>query len=516
VSFIQDDNPLTRVGNSSGSSLNLRAEPLAGRGNDPTAWFSSRVFGDPATPVLEALLGDPVVVRALVAGTNDLHTWHVDGHWFRVEPFSLTSPPTNTIHIGISERYDLSIARAGGPQHMPGDYLYYNGRPSKLREGSWGILRVLSPGAGLLPLPGRPAPSVAAPEVCAADAPRKAFAVDAIETPLPILGHPGKVYVLAEDREAIISGERVAEPLVLHVNVGDCIQIELTNRTGQGPVSLHADMLAYDPRDSAGVDVGRNGVSQAVPPGAARTFTFYAHPEVGETVALLRDWGDVLRNPSDGLYGAIVVGPRGATFSDPVTGADLGARSSWRADVAVPGPASYRDFTLLVQDQDEVIGTAQMPYSEQVAGAVGINYRAEPLAPRLAQNPDTANVFASAVHGNPSTPLLEAFAGDAVQIHVLAAASEQAHVFSIEGHRWPFEPGRNGTPMISSTQLGALDALTLRLVAGSASISDGSGSTAGDYLYGDHREPYRQAGLWGVFRVYSSGDAPSVRLLPLP
>ena len=58
----------------------------------------------------------------------------------------------------------------------------------------------------------------------------------------------------------------------------------------------------------------------------------------------------------------------------------------------------------------------------------------------------------------------------AVQIHVLAAASEQAHVFSIEGHRWPFEPGRNGTPMISSTQLSGLDALTLRLVAGSASI----------------------------------------------
>jgi hypothetical protein len=162
-----------------------------------------------------------------------------------------------------------------------------------------------------------------------------------------------------------------------------------------------------------------------------------------------------------------------------------------------------------------VIGTAQMPYSEQVQGAVGINYRAEPLAPRLARNSDTASVFSSAVHGDPSTPLLEAFAGDAVQIHVLAPASEQAHVFSIEGHRWPFEAGRQGTPLVSSTQLGALDALTLRLVAGSGPIGNGSGSMAGDYLYGDHREPYRQAGLWGIFRVYSSGDA-ALRLLPLP
>src|SRR5207244_4439249 len=234
VSFIQDDNPLTRVANSSGGSLNLRAEPLASRGSDPTQWFTSSVYGDPATPVLEAFLGDPVVVRALVAGTNDLHTWHVDGHWFRVEPFSLTSPPVNTIHIGISERYDLSIARAGGPQNMPGDYLYYNGRLFKLREGNWGILRVLPASltdTSLRPLPGRAQLPPRAPLVCSAVAPRQSFPVEAIDTPLPIIvGQPGKVYVLAEERAAVESGARVAEPLVLHVSVGDCIAIELTTR----------------------------------------------------------------------------------------------------------------------------------------------------------------------------------------------------------------------------------------------------------------------------------------------
>jgi len=217
--------------------------------------------------------------------------------------------------------------------------------------------------ATLRPLPGRDPPP-AARVLCPPNAPRKSFAVEAIDAPIPILGHPGKVYVLAEDRDAVVSGERAAEPLVLHASVGDCIVIELSNRTSapQGAVSMHAaDMLAYDPRDSAGVQVGRNESGQAVAPGQSRTLTFYAHPEIGETTALLRDWGDVLRNPSDGLYGAIVVGPRGATFTDPATGADIASRSSWRADVAVPGGTSYRDFTLLVQDQDEVIGTAQMP-----------------------------------------------------------------------------------------------------------------------------------------------------------
>ena len=96
-----------------------------------------------------------------------------------------------------------------------------------------------------------------------------------------------------------------------------------------------------------------------------------------------------------------------------------------------------------------------------------------------------------------------------MQIHVLAPASEQAHVFSIEGHRWPFEAGRPGTPLVSSTQLGALDALTLRLVAG-------SGGMPADYLYGDHREPYRQAGLWGLLRVYAPGSDSPPRLMTLP
>ena len=156
VLFIQDDNPLTNVGLSSGSSMNLRVEPLDQRGGDPSLLFSSKEHGDPETPILEANLGDPIVIRGLVSAANDTHTLHVDGHWFRVEPNSRTSPPVSTVHIGISERYDLAIPRAGGPQNMPGDYLYSNGRAFKLREGSWGLVRVHELGgeSALKPLPG--------------------------------------------------------------------------------------------------------------------------------------------------------------------------------------------------------------------------------------------------------------------------------------------------------------------------------------------------------------------------
>ena len=276
VLFIQDDNTLAKVGDSSGSTFNLRAEPLAARGGDPSRLFSSQVHGDPETPILESFLGDPILVRGLVGGANDVHTLHIDGHWFRAEPFGDTSPPINTVHIGISERYDLVIPRAGGPQGQPGDYLYYSGRSFKLREGSWGIIRVYdgTTNTTLGKLPGHEAIPQPAASVCPAGAPQKEFAVAAIEAPLPMLGGDlGKLYVLQEERETVLSGAEVPQPLVLRVNVGDCIKVRLKNQTRLGSVSLHADMLAYDPKDSMGIEAGFNPL-QAVAPDETRTYTF--------------------------------------------------------------------------------------------------------------------------------------------------------------------------------------------------------------------------------------------------
>jgi hypothetical protein len=292
------------------------------------------------------------------------------------------------------------------------------------------------------------------------------------------------------------------------VNVGDCVEVQLTNETVE-PVSFHADMLAYDPRDSGGVEAGSNA-PQAVAPGETRTYRYYAHPDVGETVALVRDWGNVIENPRLGLYGAIVVGPRGASYTHPVSGEDVSARASWRVDVhPIDGP-SYRDYALFLQDEDPIIGTAVMPYVEQVQGVVGLNYRAAPLAARLTRDRDPSRVFMTSVHGDPSTPLLEAYAGDAVKIRVLAPFSEQAHVFSVEGHRWPMEPGRAGTNLLGSVQIGGLEAVTITIESGAG----GQLGLPGDYLYGDHREPYRDAGLWGLFRVHPA-SAPGESLLPL-
>ena len=152
---------------------------------------------------------------------------------------SLTSPPINTIHLGISERFDLAVPSAGGPQHRPGDYLYYSGRVFKLQEGSWGILRVYDGAAntGLQRLPDHGPIALATPPICPVDAPVKTFAVAALESNLPMLAETkatGKLYVLQDDESAVRNGSRKPEPLVLHVNVGDCLKVQLKNDMPSG------------------------------------------------------------------------------------------------------------------------------------------------------------------------------------------------------------------------------------------------------------------------------------------
>jgi hypothetical protein len=73
-------------------------------------------------------------------------------------------------------------------------------------------------------------------------------------------------------------------------------------------------------------------------------------------------------------------------------------------------------------------------------------------------------------------------------------------VFSVEGHEWPVELGRQGSTLQSSVQVGGLDAMTFAIPS-----AGGRELLPGDYLYGDHREPFRDAGLWGLLRVYPRG-----------
>jgi hypothetical protein len=214
---------------------------------------------------------------------------------------------------------------------------------------------------------------------------------------------------------------------------------------------------------------------------------------------MVRDFGDVLVNPALGLYGAVVVGPRGARYVDPTTGDEIRERQGWRVDVHPPGEATpYRDVTLFLQDEDEGIGNHKMPYTTSVEGPAAINYATAPLGPRLARTADPAEVLSlDGRASRPSTPVVDVREGDAVRFHVLAPSSEQAQVFTVDGHRWRAPGSAETGPLVSSVTLAGLDVLDLDLDGGAG----GRARLRGDYVFGNHREPYREAGQWGALRV---------------
>ena len=327
----------------------------------------------------------------------------------------------------------------------------------------------------------------------------------------------GKIFVLAGEKAAVAAKKVSPMPLTLHVNVGDCIKVHLKNELTEGRTSFHAHNLAFDPLDSQGINIGNNPGDQTIGPGEKKTYTFYAHPEIGEQAALIQDWGDgTMAHQRDGLYAAIIIGPRGSAYRDPVTGQDISMKNSWRADVIVdrtiPGNTdrkNYRDFSLYFQDEDNILGTSFMPYLQKAAGVTTINYRNEPYELRFEEGCELNNLFvcvADGENGDPATPLIEAHAGDPVVIHVFGAFNEQNSVFGVEGHQWPEEPFLDGADMVSNLEFGGSEVLNAYFEAG------GPYRLTGDYLYMNHRMAYMEAGQWGFLRVLKPADR---RILPL-
>ena len=521
-----------------GGGFNFRAESVARRlknNSDASLIFSSKAHQDPSTPLLRAYLGDTITFRLLHTLMNESHTWHIAGHAFRTERYAEKSDFRNAHHVGIAERYDL-VTKAGGAQQIAGDYLHYNGRASHLSEGSWGIVRVLDKAVpDLRMLPGRDEIPASSKSVCPSDAPVKTFSVIATERALKFnpkapdvievdfdrklqVANPmGKIYMLEGEKSKVAVGGGQPMPLTLHVNVGDCIKVKLKNEMKTSRASFSADMLAFDPNDSHGVNVGNNPGDQTVGPGQSRTYTFYAHPQYRETAALVWDWGNFINNVRDGLFGAIIVGPKGSKYRDPGTGDDVSLKNAWQVDVIVDrslpenvGRSDFRDASLFFQDEDNIIGTSFMPYIQQIAGLTGVNYRIEPWAYREENGCEMGNMFTPCVAGesDPATPTIQAHAGDPVRIHVFGAFNEQNQIFSLEGHEWPFKPDMPGADMLSSLQFGSSEYLDVFLKEGAG----GPFHIPGTYLWQNHRMPYAQAGQWGYLRVLPVGDR---KILPL-
>ena len=266
-----------------------------------------------------------MVLRMLDVTMNESNVMTLAGHTFLSERYAGDANRKNSLHIGIAERYDLVLPDAGGPRRQAGDYLIFNGRFSKFSEGSWGIIRVLDkPVKDLQPLPNQATGKEGIPPtlpVCPKDAPVKKFNVVSIDYPQMtfnsnapetievdferkiVLKNPeAKIFVLEEDMARTAGGTQPM-PLTLRVNVGDCMKVKLTNKMKKSRASFSAFGMAFDPKDSLGLNLGNNPGEQTVAPGESRTYTYYADPFNGEGQMVVWDFGDVAMNPRNGLFG---------------------------------------------------------------------------------------------------------------------------------------------------------------------------------------------------------------------
>ncbi|MDD6572310.1 MAG: multicopper oxidase domain-containing protein [Thermoflexaceae bacterium] len=110
--------------------------------------FSSRVHGDPATPVFKAYAGDRVIFRTVMPADKPRNVgFAVHDHMWREQPKDFLSrviPLQGAISIG--NKFEIELKDGAS---CPGDYLYRSGSFKwDVESGMWGIFRVLKQGIG--------------------------------------------------------------------------------------------------------------------------------------------------------------------------------------------------------------------------------------------------------------------------------------------------------------------------------------------------------------------------------
>jgi manganese oxidase len=198
----------------------------------------------------------------------------------------------------------------------------------------------------------------------------------------------------------------------------------------------------------------------------------------------------------DGLFGALIVEPKGATWTDPVTGEEL--TSGLYADIHLPDQPDFREFTLFLHDgisaqfgttpppgtaeeEEHEEGEVPEPHAENPneKELYAVNYRAEPMDERLKNaigedGKDPTMFYSSWVFGDPATPITKAYVGDPVRYQVIGANSDENHVFHLHGQRWKSDTKKTNT--VDSDTLNIGDTQTAELAFGAGYDKDHTGA----------------------------------------
>lgn len=454
--------------------ISYRCEPMRERlkkKNDPAHIFSSRKYGNPATPILETYPGDPMVIRLLDGAHEEQHAFNLNGMSWRKEITDPVSPLVAEQTIGISEAFNIRVDE----YYASGDYLYYFGGIDDAWLGLWGIIRAhRCRQKHLLPLCNHKKP-IPFPTCPPAGAKIRKFEIVSIQTDIAYNRYgdhdpEGMLFVPLERAEDVKCGKKKSIPLILRVNAGDWVEITLYNlfdkpvqyhdypsvpldiwHKPSDRVSLSPQFLKHCPVCSAGVNVGFNKPEQTAAPGECIRYLWHADKEYG--TCMLRSFGDLRNHPYHGLFGAIIVEPPAAQYYSNFFCRKENFHE--QAVITAPGAKTFREFVLfahngirLLDKDGNVIKTAEQGeenghggVDHEDTGEKGFNYRSERFFNRLKRVPIISKVFSSKAHGDPATPILESYTGERVIIRYLMPADKPRNIsFVLHGHNWLAQP----------------------------------------------------------------------------
>lgn len=335
-------------------------------------------------------------------------------------------------------------------------------------DGMWGLMRAyqsLQPSdRPLQPLPNNKPPSSTPPAQQAGDKPwwwdtacgasnKKEFNVSAVNATItfnsrsasgtnpivPIVLKTGLVYKNLDPKASGITAG--SEPLILHTNAGDCIQVNLRNdfdvtnaafkppqtltfpgvsvfnqtlvtaqnsnlkqpqntvqaifaTTPSQQAGINAALLSYDVATSSGTNIGHNLIEATAAPGGSRTYYWYAGHIAPDGKGTPIEFGAVNLTPADpvqqdtyGLVGGLIVEPKGTVFCADTTSSNTMGTVYTGSDCSSKGAARFREFVLLTQDN---IGNLPLlPNGKWTQ--VAMNYRTEPMWSRFSNVADPPN-----------------------------------------------------------------------------------------------------------------------------
>ena len=278
----------------------------------------------------------------------------------------------------------------------------------------------------------------------------------------------------------------------------------------EGECATHVHMVKFDPICGDGASVGWNYISGARF-GKKMVYRWWLDQEFG--VIFFHDHLFANYRQKHGLFGALLVEPKGAKAYDNVTNKETLTGLQARVQLCEPqnGTMWFREFCIGVADfipmwdrNNNPLNPPDRPGGHGDQGVMALNYRCEPIPERLhppgnsGAMVDPALWFTSQSPWNrdPYTTLFRTYENDPIWFRVVQGSHEEQHSFQVHGMRWRRFRAAAGSAVRNQQTFGLSEAFT---------FVTHEPYGPGDYMYKLSSADDLWLGCWGLIRAFPHG-----------